>query len=257
MAALALPRSRLVAATAASDGDRRLEPAAMASSGRAIVLGALLAGLAVGFRSQTLWITVPLLLLVLADRIGRGVAGAMLGSAHRLRRRRAGLGRAAAWSPAAGCRPTWRRSAARPARTSPASRCCTSIPAPRLAAFALLRTFVWPWDSVPLAAWCWCWRPPAWSCCWLRERRTLAAVAAISRAVLVVPPGVPGHDLRPLRAARGVAGGVPCRRRARCGRARRGHRRRRPGRVESERRRAAAVGLRRARAARPRGSSTG
>ena len=63
------------------DGDERLSPAALAASGRMIVLGALVAGLAIGFRSQVAWMTLPLLLLVLADRIGRGVAGAMLGGA--------------------------------------------------------------------------------------------------------------------------------------------------------------------------------
>ncbi len=46
-----------------------------------IVLGALLSAISIGVRSQTVWFTVPLLLLVLLDRIGRGVAGAILGSA--------------------------------------------------------------------------------------------------------------------------------------------------------------------------------
>ena len=46
-----------------------------------IVLGALIAGLAVGLRTQTLWLTAPLLTLVLVDRIGRGVAGAIMGAA--------------------------------------------------------------------------------------------------------------------------------------------------------------------------------
>jgi hypothetical protein len=53
---------------------------ALLSSGRLIVLGALLAGLAVGVRTQTVWLTVPLLGFVLIDRAGRGAAGAILGS---------------------------------------------------------------------------------------------------------------------------------------------------------------------------------
>ena len=63
------------------DGDRRLPPATMAASGRMIVVGALLSGLAIGVRSQTMWLTLPLLVLVLFDRVGRGVAGALLGGA--------------------------------------------------------------------------------------------------------------------------------------------------------------------------------
>ena len=62
-------------------GDRRLPPERMAASGRMIVLGALLAGLSIGFRSQNAVLTLPFLAGVLIDRIGRGVAGAMIGSA--------------------------------------------------------------------------------------------------------------------------------------------------------------------------------
>ena len=56
-------------------------PAAIAESGRLIVVGALIAGLAVGARTQTIWLTLPLLGVVLLDRTGRGGAGALLGSA--------------------------------------------------------------------------------------------------------------------------------------------------------------------------------
>ncbi|HUU33335.1 MAG TPA: DUF2723 domain-containing protein, partial [Vicinamibacterales bacterium] len=48
----------------ADDGSRRLTAPEMAASGRMIVLGALLAGFAIGFRTQTFWLTVPVLLLV-------------------------------------------------------------------------------------------------------------------------------------------------------------------------------------------------
>ena len=57
------------------------DPAAIAASGRLIVAGALIAGLAVGMRTQTVWLTVPMLAAVLLDRAGRGGAGALLGSA--------------------------------------------------------------------------------------------------------------------------------------------------------------------------------
>ncbi len=56
-------------------------PAAIGESGRLIVAGALIAGLAVGMRTQTIWLTLPLLAAVLLDRAGRGAAGALLGSA--------------------------------------------------------------------------------------------------------------------------------------------------------------------------------
>jgi hypothetical protein len=57
------------------------DPAAIGQSGRLIVAGALIAGLAVGMRTQTIWLTLPLLALVLLDRAGRGAGGALLGSA--------------------------------------------------------------------------------------------------------------------------------------------------------------------------------
>ena len=52
-----------------------------ADAGRLIVAGAFLAAISIGMRSQTAWFTLPLLVLVLGDRIGRGVAGAAIGSA--------------------------------------------------------------------------------------------------------------------------------------------------------------------------------
>lgn len=52
----------------------------LVASGTAIVAGAFVAGLSIGLRSQSLWLTAPLLILVLVDRMGRGAAGALLGS---------------------------------------------------------------------------------------------------------------------------------------------------------------------------------
>lgn len=51
------------------------------ASGRLIVVGAFLAALAIGVRSQAAWLTLPLLALVLLDRLGDDFAGAALGSA--------------------------------------------------------------------------------------------------------------------------------------------------------------------------------
>ena len=64
---------------------QRLNPArtpeALADSGKMIVLGAFLSALAIGMRSQAMWLTLPLLGVVLLQRAGRGAAGALLGSA--------------------------------------------------------------------------------------------------------------------------------------------------------------------------------
>ena len=63
---------------------QRLNPArtpeALASSGRMIVLGAFLSALAIGTRSQAMALTLPLFVVVLVQRAGRGAAGALLGS---------------------------------------------------------------------------------------------------------------------------------------------------------------------------------
>lgn len=66
--------------TPAHNGDTRLRPPDRAAAGRLVVAGAFLAALAVGLRSQTAWYTLPLLVVVLGDRVGRGVAGALLGA---------------------------------------------------------------------------------------------------------------------------------------------------------------------------------
>jgi hypothetical protein len=166
------------------DGDRRLEPAAMAASGQAIVLGALLAGFSVGFRSQTLWITAPLLGLVLLDRVGRGVAGAMLGSSI------AFAAGAIAWAVpllvASGGPQAYLAALGSQAGEDFAGVEMLYLnPTPRLAAFALLRTFVWPWDSVALASVVLVLAALGALVLVVRERRTLAAVAAFTLPYLV------------------------------------------------------------------------
>jgi hypothetical protein len=163
----------------AADGERRLEPAAMAASGRMIVAGALLAGFAVGFRTQTLWVTAPFLALVLVDRIGRGVAGALLGSAIAFT-----IG-ALAWGvPLLVASGGWNAYLA--ALGSQAGEDFAGVemlylnPTPRVAAFALLRTFVWPWDSVPLAAVVLALAAVGAVVLLVRERRTALAVVVLT-----------------------------------------------------------------------------
>lgn len=56
----------------------------LGEAGRIVVVASLLAGLAAGLRSQTAVLTLPLLVLVLLDRVGRDAAGAFVGAAAAL-----------------------------------------------------------------------------------------------------------------------------------------------------------------------------
>jgi hypothetical protein len=127
------------------------DPANLVASGRLIVLGALVAGAAVGMRSQTLWLTLPLLGLVIADRAGRGAAGAILGAGITF-----GIG-AAVWAvPLVVLTGGPARYLA--ALTSQAGEDLAGVdmlatrPSARSLAFALVHTFVDPWANVGLAA---------------------------------------------------------------------------------------------------------
>jgi transmembrane protein TMEM260 (protein O-mannosyltransferase) len=132
-----------------TQGDRRLEPGAIAASGRMIVLGSLLAAVAIGFRSQNAVLTLPFLLTAMIDRAGRGAAGALIGATVAF---------------AVGCL-LWAiplivasggLNAYLAALGSQAGEDFAGVemlylnPSPRLAATALLRTLVYPWDSLVL-----------------------------------------------------------------------------------------------------------
>jgi hypothetical protein len=170
--------------TPSAGGDRRLTPEAMAMSGRMIVLGALLSAISIGVRSQTVWFTLPLLLLVLLDRIGRGVAGAILGSAMSF------LVGALAWAVpliiASGGLSSYLAALGSQAGEDFAAGDMLYLnPTPRNAAFALVRTFVHPWDSpvlatVVLALAAFGFVQVAW-----RERRTMAAIIAMTAPYLL------------------------------------------------------------------------
>ncbi len=166
------------------DGDRRLTRDVTAASGRMIVLGALLAGLAIGLRSQTIWLTVPLLLGVLVDRIGRGVAGAMLGSALTF-----SVGVLAWGVPLIVASGGMDRYLA--ALGSQAGQDFAGVEMlylnlePRLAAFAALRTFVYPWDSPRLAIVVLILATIGVMALLVRDRRTLLALGLLSLPYLV------------------------------------------------------------------------
>jgi hypothetical protein len=134
---------------AAGDGERRLTAEALEASGRMIVLGALLAGLALGFRSQTGALTLPLLAGVLADRIGRGVAGALIGSAVAF-----AVG-VILWGiplivASGGAGPYLAALGSQAGEDFAGGEMLYSNWDPRLAASALMRTFIYPWESVLL-----------------------------------------------------------------------------------------------------------
>jgi hypothetical protein len=166
------------------DGDRRLPPAIMAASGRMIVIGAFLAALSIGLRSQTAWFTVPLLVLVLIDRIGRGVAGAMLGSAVTF------VVGGLVWGiplliASGGLNAYLAALGTQAGEDFAAGEMLYTNPRPRAIAFALMRTFIDPWDSTALgtvvlvlAA------LGVFQLLW-RDRRSLAAVLALAGPYLV------------------------------------------------------------------------
>lgn len=166
------------------DGDRRLSPALMASSGGMIVAGAFLAALSIGVRSQTMWLTVPLLLVVLFDRIGRGVAGALIGGGTMF------VAGGLLWGiPLLIASGGW--SAYLAALGTQAGEDFTSgemlytNPNPRAAAFALLRTFIYPWDATALGVVVLVLASIGVVQLVLRDRRSLAPVIALSVPYLI------------------------------------------------------------------------
>lgn len=165
--------------TTPEGGDSRMSPDTLAASGRMIVMGSLVAGLAVGLRTQTLWYTMPLLGVVLVDRIGRGVAGAIIGATMTF-----AIG-ALAWAvpllvASGGLGPYLAALGSQAGEDFASGEMLYTNPAPRLVAMALVHTFVDPWDSVPLASVVLALAAAGVLGLVVRERRTLVAMAAIS-----------------------------------------------------------------------------
>jgi hypothetical protein len=135
-----------------ASGDRRLSADRMAASGRMVVVGSLLVALSIGLRSQNAILTLPLLGGVLIDRIGRGFGGAAIGATVAFA---AGSllwavplviasGGVDAYLTALGSQAGEDFAGVQMLYLNPTS--------PRLAAFALLHTLVYPWDSVLLGS---------------------------------------------------------------------------------------------------------
>jgi hypothetical protein len=160
-------------------GDARLSPARVAASGAMIVAGSFLAALSIGFRSQNAVLTLPLLVGVLVDRIGRGVAGALIGSSVAL-----AVG-ALLWAVplvvASGGLDAYLAALGSQAGEDFAGVEMLYLhPSPRLAAFALMRTFVDPWDSIALGSVVLGLAAIGAAALARRDRRTLAAVALVT-----------------------------------------------------------------------------
>jgi hypothetical protein len=168
----------------APGGDRRMAPAATAASGRLIVIGAFLAALSIGLRSQTVWFTVPLLSLVLLDRVGRGFAGALMGGGIMF------VVGGLAWGIplliASGGLNTYLAALGTQAGEDfAAGEMLYTNPNPRALAFALLRTFVHPWDSTALGTVVLILAAAGIVQLLWRDRRSLAAVFALAGPYVV------------------------------------------------------------------------
>jgi hypothetical protein len=165
------------------DGDRRMTPETLASSGRMIVLGALVAGVAVGLRTQTLWLTAPLLALVLVDRIGRGVAGAIMGATMTFTI--GGLLWGVPLLAASGGLQAYLAALGTQAGEDFAGGEMLYVnPAPRLVALALVHTFVDPWEWRPIAGVVLALAAIGGVSLLLRDRRSLAVAIALSAPYL-------------------------------------------------------------------------
>ncbi len=167
-----------------SRGDRRLSPERVGASGRMIVLGALFAGLAIGFRAQNAMLTLPLLLGVLVDRIGRGVAGAMVGGAVAF-----GVGIlvwAVPLTVASGGTDAYLAALGSQAGEDFAGVDMLYLnPNARLAAIGLLRTLIYPWDSLVLGGIVISLAAAGVVALGLRDRRALVVVTLVSLPYLV------------------------------------------------------------------------
>ena len=167
-----------------ADGDRRLTPAATAASGRMIVMGAFVAAISIGVRSQTMWFTLPLLVLVLFDRIGRGVAGALLGAGTMF------LAGGLAWGipllvASGGLNAYLAALGTQAGEDFTAGEMLYLTRDARSAAFAVVRTFVHPWDAPALAAIVLGLAALGIVYLLMRDRRSLAAVTALALPYLI------------------------------------------------------------------------
>ena len=144
-----------------------------------IVLGALLTGIAIGFRTQNAMLTVPLLAGLLIDRIGRGFAPALVGSTVALT-----VG-SLLWAvplilASGGVDAYLAALGVQAGEDFAGGEMLYLNPAPRLVAIALARTFIYPWDSLVLGGVVTALAALGAIVLLLRDRRSLAAVALVA-----------------------------------------------------------------------------
>lgn len=152
LAAAAFARQRGWSARAREEGQGSIVAAEVVASGRLIVLSALIAGLAIGVRSQTFWLTLPVLAVVIVDRAGRAAAGALLGAGLSF-----GIGVLLWFFPmivASGGPARYLHALSFQAGSDfgGVDMLVTSAQPVRRLILNLLQTFVSPWVSLPLAA---------------------------------------------------------------------------------------------------------
>jgi hypothetical protein len=152
LAAAAFSRQRGWSARAREEGQGSIVAAEVVASGRLIVLSALIAGLAIGVRSQTFWLTLPVLAVVIVDRAGRAAAGALLGAGLSF-----GIGCLLWFVPmivASGGPARYLHALSFQAGSDfgGVDMLVTSAQPVRRLVLNLLQTFVSPWVSLPLAA---------------------------------------------------------------------------------------------------------
>jgi hypothetical protein len=138
-----------------------------------------LAAIAIGFRSQNAMLTLPFLGAVLMDRIGKGVAGPLLGGIMAF-----GIGCLAWGVPlivASGGLNAYLAALGSQAGEDFAGVAMLYLnPSPRLAADALLRTLIYPWDSLLLGGIVVALAVVGAGVLLVRDRRTLVALVVIA-----------------------------------------------------------------------------
>jgi hypothetical protein len=153
------------------------------ASNQMIVLAALLAALAIGVRSQNAMVTLPFLGAVLMDRVGKGVAGPLLGGAMAF-----AIG-VLVWAVplivASGGLNAYLAALGSQAGEDFAGVDMLYLnPSPRLAADALVRTLIYPWDSWWLGGIVLALAVAGSAVLLIRDRRTLIALVMITAPYL-------------------------------------------------------------------------
>ncbi|MEW5982101.1 MAG: DUF2723 domain-containing protein [Acidobacteriota bacterium] len=137
----------LAAQNARAGGDAAAAQARAVRSGRLLLAGAFLSALAIGVRSQAVWLTLPLLAFVLVDRAGRAAAGALIGSAVWF------VAGTLVWAvpllvSSGGLTAYWAAFGTQAGEDWSDATILATHPSLRALAASLIDTFIRPWDSI-------------------------------------------------------------------------------------------------------------